>query len=116
MADPVTTQDPAPTAPTAPEWPMTVPLRKPLLDKDAQQIRELVLREPTGGDIAEAGNPVKMRAGNDGVIEFVYDEAKMTAMFAKLSGVPPVFLRNIDPRDWNTLAYRISGFFLPDLG
>ena len=40
----------------------------------------------------------------------------MTLMMAALSGILPPFLERMDPRDWNSCAYRLRGFFLPDPG
>lgn len=97
-------------------FPMTFKLRKPVRNKDSDEVKELTLKEPTAGDIEACGNPVKIKFLNDGSVEFVYEEAKMSAMLSRLSGIPPVFFKSLDPRDWNTLAYRMSDFFIPDLG
>ena len=39
----------------------------------------------------------------------------MTYMIAALSGILAPFIDEMDPRDWNTAAYKLRGFFLPDL-
>ena len=97
-------------------FPMTFKLRKPVRNKDSDEVKEIVIREPTAGDIEACGNPVKMKFNSDGSVEFVYEEVKMSAMIARLATIPPVFFKTIDPRDWNTIAYRMSDFFIPDLG
>ena len=38
----------------------------------------------------------------------------MTYMIAAPSGVLPPFIEEMDPRDWNSCAYRLRRFFLPD--
>lgn len=104
-----------PDADAEPAWPMKFKLRKKINDKDAQLVEEISLREPTGGDIAACGNPVTISVTQDNKIEFQYDETKMTKMLANLAGIPETFFKQIDPRDWNTLAFKVNYFFIPDL-
>jgi hypothetical protein len=92
-------------------WPLRVRLlHKPIRDEKNQEVRELAFREPTGGDINRYGNPVVIDLNGNGII----DEIKMTRMMAALSGLLPPFLEMMDPRDWNSCAYRLRVFFLPD--
>jgi hypothetical protein len=106
---------PAPVEPPAPvpteTWPIKVKLLyRPIRDNQGAEVRELSFREPTGGDINRYGNPVRINQDGDVVI----DERKMTFIMAALTGVLSPLLERMDPRDWNSCAYRLRSFFLPD--
>lgn len=93
------------------EWPVVVKLlHKPVRNNKGELIHALSFREPTGGDITRNGNPVHVDQAGDVII----NERKMSLMMAQLSGVLQPFLEGMDPRDWNSCAYRLRGFFLPD--
>src|SRR5262249_14422536 len=93
------------------EWPVKVRLlHKPVRNNRGEEIKELTFREPTGADINRYGNPVRINQEGDIVI----DEKKMTWIMAALSGVLSPMLERMDPRDWNSCAYRLRSFFLPD--
>jgi hypothetical protein len=101
------------TAPEVPkeEWPVRVKLlRKSIRNTKGDEIKEIEFREPTGGDLSRYGNPVRINQEGDIII----DERKMTTMMAALSGILPPFIEGMDPRDWNSCAYRLRGFFLPE--
>ncbi len=102
----------APDAPAqAEQWPIKVPLRHRSIRNDKfEEISELSFREPTGGDINRYGNPVRI----DTAGEVIIDERKMTLMMGALSGVLSPLLERMDPRDWNTCAYRLRVFFIPE--
>jgi hypothetical protein len=92
-------------------WPIKVKLvHKPIRDQDGRELAELSFREPTAGDINRYGNPVRLTSDFDAAIE----EKKMTLMMAALSGVLSPMLDKMDPRDWNSCAYRLRTFFLPE--
>jgi hypothetical protein len=97
--------------PSGDVWPMRIKLKyKPVVDPSKPEpIRELVFRQPSGGDINYVGNPVKM--GEGGI--FSFDERKMHMMMGRLSGILTPLLDQMDSRDWNTCAYRLLRFFLP---
>src|SRR5262245_48472572 len=100
-----------PDIPIEPEWPIKVRLlHRPIRDMKGEEIKELIFREPTGGDINRYGNPVRINQDGDVVI----DERKMTLIMAALTGILSPLLERMDPRDWNSCAYRLRGFFLPD--
>jgi hypothetical protein len=113
-AEPVPPEPPPP--PAAPEefrdiWPIKVKLvHKPIHDQNGRELAELSFREPTAGDINRCGNPVRLTSDFDAAI----DERKMTLMIAALSGVLSPMLDKMDPRDWNSCAYRLRTFFLPE--
>ena len=93
------------------KWPVVVKLLyKPLVIPGDKTYTELSFREPRGGDINRYGNPIRVNQDGDVII----DERKMTYMIAALSNVLPQFIEEMDPRDWNSCAYRLRRFFLPD--
>jgi hypothetical protein len=97
---------PAPAA-----WPMTIKLRnKPIIGNKGALLHELTFREPTGGDIMRQGNPCWIRS--DG--ELMIDDQKMLRMMAQLSGVLTPLLEALHPKDYNSCAYRLRPFFIPD--
>ena len=102
--------DVLPPEPPIPLWPMTVQLKRPILGNKREQLTELVFREPTGRDINNCGNPVRI----DSKGEVQIDEQKMTLMMGQLSGVLSPLLERLSSQDWNTCAYKLRPFFLPD--
>jgi len=110
-ADSFEADDPANDAPVAETWPITVRLlHKPVRNNRGEMVHELTFREPTGGDITRYGNPCHINQEGDVIIL----ERKMMTMIAVLSGVLQPFIEGMDPRDWNSCAYRLRGFFIPD--
>lgn len=92
-------------------WPIVVKLmHKPIRNMKGEMLKELMFREPSGGDINRYGNPVRVDQNGDVLI----DEKKMSMMMSSLAGVLLPMFEQIDPRDWNSCAYRLRGFFLPD--
>ncbi len=103
---PPVTEEPPPDA-----WPVTVRLmHKAVRDNKGNMLKELTFREPTGGDINRHGNPCHVDQYGDVIIL----DRKMITMMAVLSGVLQPFLENMDPRDYNSCAYRLRGFFIPN--
>jgi tail assembly chaperone E/41/14-like protein len=113
-AGPVIEHDPPPAPdpePVAETWPVKVRLlHKAVRGPKGDMIKELSFREPTGGDINRYGNPCQVDQNGDVLIL----DRKMTTMMAVLSGVLQPFIETMDPRDWNSCAYRLRGFFIPD--
>lgn len=89
-------------------------LDKPLPAHDGE-VRELVFRKPTAGDILRIGNPVIFDPISDPP-RLQFDERKMMNMLAVLAGVPPSTIAMLDPRDWISCAWGISPFFIPRPG
>jgi len=109
--------------PAEPErWPLVIELRHKKLKTPEEIIERLTLREPTAGDIAKAGgNPVRIEIIEikmDGLAHFniVIDDKKMMALISQLSGVLVMFIETMDPRDYNSVAYRLRRFFMPEQG
>ena len=114
-AEPVAAAPAPSSAPATPldieTWPIVVKLlHRTIRDNKGAPVKELSFREPTGGDINRYGNPVRIDQNGDVII----DEKKMTMIMASLSGILLPFIEQMDPRDWNSCAYRLRSFFLPD--
>jgi hypothetical protein len=92
-------------------WPITVRLlHKQIRGMKGELLKELTFREPTGGDINRHGNPCRVNFEG----EVIIDEQKMMRIMAALSGLLPPLLDPMDPRDWNSCAFRLRNFFLPE--
>jgi hypothetical protein len=85
-------------------------LHKAVRGPKGDMVKELSFREPSGGDINRYGNPCLVDQNGDVIIL----ERKMTTMIAVLSGILQPFIEGMDPRDWNTCAYRLRPFFIPN--
>jgi hypothetical protein len=93
------------------EWPVVVNLlHKPIRNNTGAEVRQVTMREPRAGDINRYGNPCRINSDGEVLIE----ERKMTYMIAALTNILPPFIEEMDPRDWNSCAYRIRRFFLPE--
>jgi hypothetical protein len=96
-------------------WPVVVklvhrPVRKGA-GPSAEVLNELTFREPTARDIIRVGgNPVRTEFG----VGTTIDDKKMLDLMANLSGVMTPYLELMDTRDYNSCAYRLRGFFLPE--
>lgn len=96
-------------------FPITVKLQKPVM-AHGDEISELVFREPTGGDIERVGNPVNIDPWSGGDRpRMTFDSKSMTQMMGLLALVPPSTIRQLHPQDWNTAAWALANFFMPDL-
>lgn len=92
---------------------ITVKLRKAVI-ANGEETDQLLFREPTAGDIERCGNPVLIDMGSDPP-KITFDARSMTQMMATLATVPPSTIRQLHPKDWNTAAWNLAGFFLPEL-
>lgn len=75
--------------------------------------KSLIFREPTAEDIEIAGCPVTIDSDSRGEPKVLFDEKKMNAMFARLSGLPLPFIRLMRGSDWTNCAWAITPFFVP---
>ena len=93
------------------KWPMRIKLLyRAIRNNKNDEVRELSFREPTGADINRYGAPVRMNP--DGMFDI--DDRKMAMLMAALSGINLPFLERMDPRDWQSCAYRLKLYFQPD--
>jgi hypothetical protein len=93
------------------KWPVTIELLyKPIMNDKGELVNSLTFREPRASDINRVGNPVRLNA--DG--EFIIEERKMTYIIGALTGILPPLLEAMSPRDWHAIALWLREFFLPD--
>ena len=86
-------------------------LSKPI-QAHGEELRELHWREPTGGDIEMAGNPVYLDFSG-AAPSITFNEKKMANMMSRLCGVPPSSIRQLTAKDWNAVAWKMFKFFTP---
>jgi hypothetical protein len=98
-------------APPPETWPVKVRLLHKSISNGKSEIKEITFREPTGADINRIGNPVRI----DQQGEIIIDDTRMLLMMGNLSGVLTPLLERMDPRDYNSCAYRLRNFFIPEL-
>lgn len=93
--------------------PLTLALRKSII-ANGDEVNELTFREPTAGDIERAGNPVNIDMMSSDTPKVTFDAKAMTQMMSFLAAVPPSTIRQMHPKDWNTAAWSLAGFFMPE--
>jgi Phage tail assembly chaperone proteins, E, or 41 or 14 len=86
-------------------------LTKPI-QAHGEEVRVLRWREPTGGDIERAGNPVYLDfSGPNPTMTF--NEKRMAGMISVLCQLPPSSVRQLTAKDWNAVAWKLFRFFTP---
>lgn len=96
--------------------PVVVVLRKPIKLGSEETITELTFREPTAADIERCGNPVNIDFfGGGETPKMSFDARSMSAMMSVLAAVPPSTIKKLSTRDWNSAAWNLASFFLPDM-
>jgi len=113
MTEPATDQQPKANGAAGP---IIVKLRKPVHGGDGVEVNELKFREPTAADIERCGNPVNLdfMSGSE-TPKMSFDVKAMSAMMSTLAAVPPSSIKQLHTRDWNTAAWSLATFFLPDM-
>lgn len=86
--------------------PVAIRLNRPIKAID-RNLSEIVLRDPNGGDLAAVGYP--MRFTRKGATEI--DAEAMTAMIARLAGVPRSAVEGMALSDWNECMKAVMDFF-----
>lgn len=81
-----------------------------------EEVTVLRWREPTGGDIERAGNPVRLDISDPNNPTLGFGEKKMAAMISQLCMIPPSSVRQMTAKDWNAVAWKLFGFFTPPGG
>lgn len=94
--------------------PLVVLLRKPVI-ANGDEVKELTFREPTAADIERTGNPVNIDMMSGDTPKVTFDAKAMTQMMSLLAAVPPSTIRQMHTRDWNTAAWNLASFFMPEL-
>jgi len=96
--------------------PLVVKLRKPIKLGSEETITELTFREPTASDIERCGNPVEIDFfGGGDTPKMSFNAKSMSAMMSVLAAVPPSTIKKMATRDWNSAAWTLASFFLPDM-
>ena len=90
--------------------PIVIKLRNKII-ANGEEVDEITFREPTAADIERVGNPVNI----DPEYKVTFDSKAMTQMMSILAAVPPSTIRQMKTKDWNTAAWSLASFFLPDL-
>jgi hypothetical protein len=94
--------------------PLVMVLRKPVT-ANGEEVSQLTFREPTAGDIEQVGNPVLLDFLSGDNPKATFDAKAMTQMMSRLAMVPPSTIRAMHPRDWNTAAWNLASFFMPEM-
>lgn len=81
---------------------------------NGDEVDELTFREPTAADIERVGNPVNIDTSG-GSVKVTFDAKAMTQMMSILAAVPPSTIRQMKTKDWNSAAWELASFFIPDL-
>lgn len=94
--------------------PLTINLRKPIT-ANGDDVNSLTFREPTAADIERIGNPVNLDFFSGDTPKATFDTKIMTQMMSQLAMVPPSAIRMMHTRDWNTAAWSLAPFFMPEM-
>ncbi len=96
--------------------PIVIKLRKSII-ANGDEVNELTFREPTAGDIERVGsNPVNIeQVGETSKLKVTFDAKAMSQMMSILAAVPPSSIKQMHPKDWNTAAWELTNFFMPEL-
>lgn len=95
--------------------PIVIKLRNKII-ANGDEVDELVFREPTAADIERVGNPVNIDMSSaSGDVKVTFDSKAMTQMMSTLAAVPPSTIRQMKTKDWNSAAWSLASFFIPDL-
>ncbi len=94
--------------------PIVIKLRKSII-ANGDEVASLTFREPTAGDIERTGNPVLVDMLSGDIPKITFDAKAMTQMMSLLATVPPSTIRQMHPRDWNTAAWSLASFFMPEM-
>ena len=96
------------------EEPLVIKLRNKII-ANGDEVDQLTFREPTAADIERIGNPVNVDLLSGDTPKITFDAKAMTQMMSTLAAVPPSTIRQMKTRDWNSAAWSLASFFIPDL-
>lgn len=95
--------------------PIVIKLRNKII-ANGDEVDEITFREPTASDIERVGNPVNIDLSSaTGEVKVTFDSKAMTQMMSLLAAVPPSTIRQMKTKDWNSAAWSLASFFIPDL-
>lgn len=88
-----------------------ITLSKPIT-AHGEEIAEITLREPIGGDIMEIGQPTLMIPSADGTSVGVEIRASIIGRYVmKLGGIPLPSVKALAPEDFTKCQNAVMGFF-----
>lgn len=87
--------------------PVTITLAAPI-KAHGEDVSTLTLRRPEGKDVRELGMPYKLMADESMIIQ----TDAVARYVSRLAAVPLSSVDQLDPVDFNTLAWTVAGFFL----
>lgn len=87
------------------------PLSKPILAY-GDEVKKIILREPTGEDHITVGNPVKVNMLVEPV-DINFNDRLMAEMIARLASIPLSSVAQMTPKEISALSWIIAPFFLP---
>lgn len=93
---------------------IVVKLSKPII-ANGDEVQEITFREPSAADIERVGNPVNIDMMSSDTPKVTFDAKAMTQMMSLLAAVPPSTIRQMTTRDWNTAAWNLASFFMPEM-
>ena len=73
----------------------------------------LEFREPTGGDIASVGFPLRYKIEADETVMIDFKHKEMSAMVSRLTDVPLSTVTRLPAKDWQAAAWLVAGFLTP---
>lgn len=89
---------------------MIVSLTKPI-EAHGNQVKEIDIREPNGGDIAACGFPFRFTINDDGSQMIAPEAAVITALISRLGNIPRGSVAQLAFADWMECMGTVFGFF-----
>jgi hypothetical protein len=83
-----------------------IKLKKPI-DAHGEQVSELELRDITGGDVIDLGQPMNVNADES----FNFRMDVVARYVSRLAAIPMSSVREMSPGDLTNCAAEIAGFF-----
>jgi hypothetical protein len=88
----------------------TLKLRMPIKEGD-NELHELTLRAPNGGDIRKCGVPYRLGERSDGSSFTDFDADSVSKYISTLAAVPPSTVDQLTPADWQACMNAVISFF-----
>jgi hypothetical protein len=91
-----------------------ITLTKPI-QAHGQEVKELTLRPPTGGDIRRCGMPYRLVSKTDGGNATEFDTDVVAKYVVALAGVPAPSVDALTPTDFQSCINEVMNFFMPSV-
>jgi hypothetical protein len=89
---------------------MTVTLTEPI-QAHGKEVGALEFRKPNGNDVRLCGYPFTITPNDDGSTTIKPDAGAISAMIARLAGIPPSSVGQLNFLDWNNCMGEVFSFF-----